>query len=204
MFESTQPQQLVRREIARLGFSDAGLALAQAEDAAAQRTALGLGDSAVEDVDDLASLTDPWTYVALGSDFTTDSNSAVDVTGLTFTPAANTRYEFEGFLEVRTADAAVGPRVGIAWPTGGSAGVGTIRQTTTLTAEAIANGNIAGALLIAAGTVPLAATSYPAKANGFFSAGASPSGGVKLQLASSLAGTVVTVKAGSFLRYRSF
>lgn len=204
MFESTQPQQLVRREIARLGFSDAGLALAQAEDAAAQRTALGLGDSAVEDVDDLASLTDPWTYVALGSDFTTDSGTAVDVTGLTFTPAANTRYEFEGFLEVRTADAAVGPRVGIAWPTGGSAGVCTIRQTTTLTAEAVANGNIAGALLIAAGTVPSAATSYPAQIKGFFSAGASPSGGVKLQLASSLAGTVVTVKAGSFLRYRSF
>jgi hypothetical protein len=34
-------------------------------------------------------------------------------------------------------------------------------------------------------------------------AGASPSGTVKVQLASETAGTTVTIKAGSYLRYRS-
>ena len=35
---------------------------------------------------------DPWTTIRLASDFTTTSSSAVDVTGLAFTPAANTHY----------------------------------------------------------------------------------------------------------------
>ena len=40
---------------------------------------------------------DPWAYgqVNGGSDFTTSSATAVDVTGLSFAPSANTTYEFE-------------------------------------------------------------------------------------------------------------
>lgn len=34
-------------------------------------------------------------------------------------------------------------------------------------------------------------------------AGASPSGTIRVQLASETAGTVVTVKAGSFIKYRT-
>src|SRR5688572_3020062 len=42
---------------------------------------------------------DPWVYLKLSSaDFTTSSATAVDITGLGFTPLANTWYEFHGML----------------------------------------------------------------------------------------------------------
>lgn len=143
------------------------------------------------------------TVVILSNDFTTSSATAVDV-GLSFVPTANTHYVFDGMFEIRTTNAAVSPRVGLAWATGLAAGVATIRQTGTLTAEVVANGAITGAILIAAGTVPLANTSYPAFITGFLLAGGSPGGALSVQLASSLAGTSVTLKAGSFLRYWSY
>ncbi len=61
---------------------------------------------------------DPWTYIKLASDFTTSSATAVDVTGLAFTPAANLDYEFNAVLRTRTNTATVGPRPGLAWATG--------------------------------------------------------------------------------------
>lgn len=45
--------------------------------------------------------------------------------------------------------------------------------------------------------------SYPALVVGTFIAGASPAGTIKLQMASETAGTNVTVKTGSFLKYRA-
>jgi hypothetical protein len=39
---------------------------------------------------------------------------------------------------------------------------------------------------------------------GIVVAGATPSGTIKLQLASETAGTTVTIKTGSFLKYRSY
>lgn len=42
MFESLETREIVRREIARLGMTEAGVALVQAEDADAQRAALGI------------------------------------------------------------------------------------------------------------------------------------------------------------------
>ena len=147
---------------------------------------------------------DPWTYVTLAADFTTTSATAVDVTGLAFTPAANTKYEFEAVLLTRTATATVGPRPGLAWPTGMTDGVARIKQTSSATAELTTNGNINAALLCAVGGLPTNTQSYPADIKGVVIAGASPSGTVKVQLASETAGTTVTIKAGSFIRYRSY
>ncbi len=45
---------------------------------------------------------------------------------------------------------------------------------------------------------------YPANIKGVVVAGASPSGTVNVQLASETAGTTVTIKAGSFIKYRSY
>lgn len=146
---------------------------------------------------------DPWTYIKLASDFTTSSASAVDVTGMNFTPSANTTYEFEAHLMCRTATATVGPRPGLAWPTGGTDGVASIYTPSSGTAETMVHGNIAAALLAAVGGLPNTTGSYGAKVQGIFVAGASPSGTVKLQLASETAGTNVTAKAGSFLKYRT-
>lgn len=143
-----------------------------------------------------------WTYLRLLSDFTTSSATAVDITGLAFAPAANTRYEFVARLMVRTATTTVGPRPGVAWATGMTDGVAFIQQTSSATANVFANGNINAAVLAPVGGLPNTTQSYPALIEGYVMAGATPSGNVRAQLASETAGTVVTVKAGSFLKYR--
>lgn len=146
---------------------------------------------------------DNWTYVKLFSDFTTSSATAVDITGLAFTPVANTQYEFEALLLCRTPTTlTVGPRPGLAWPTGGTDGVASIEMPTATTTQVLLFGNINAALLAAVGGLPNITQSYPARIRGNFMAGASPSGTVKLQLASETAATNVVAKAGSFLRYR--
>ncbi len=150
-----------------------------------------------------SSGSDPWTYLKLASDFTTSSASAVDVTGLGFTPASNATYEFVGRLMVRTATATVGPRPGVAWATGLSDGVAFIQMTSSATATIYANGNITAAVLAPVGGLPTTTGSWPALIEGMAVAGASPSGTIRVQLASETAGTVVTVKAGSFIKYRT-
>lgn len=145
---------------------------------------------------------DPWTYVKLGTDFVTISATAVDVTGLAFTPAADKTYEFEAVLRLRTATATVGPRPGLAWPTGTTDGVAGIDMTSSATARLLANGNPNAALLAADGGLPNTTRSYPAWIRGNVTMGASPSGTVKVQMATETAGTNVTVKAGSYLKYR--
>lgn len=147
---------------------------------------------------------DPWTYLRLASDFTTTSSTAVDVTGLGFAPAASGRYEFEGTLMLRTATATVNARVGLAWPTGGTDGVAMISESQTAGGAPLsANGNINASLLIAVGGLPNTTQSWPAWLDGMFLAGATPSGQVRVQLASETAGTTVRLVAGSFLRYRT-
>lgn len=131
---------------------------------------------------------DPWTYVKLSSDFVTSSATAVDVTGLAFTPAANTQYEFEAVLLLRTATATVGPRPGLAWPTGMTDGVADLFMPTSATAQVLVFGNVNAALLAAVGGLPNTTQSYPARIRGTVVAGASPSGTVKVQLASETGG----------------
>lgn len=146
---------------------------------------------------------DPWTYVKLGSDFPTTSATAVDVTGMFFTPQANQTYLVEANLFLRTATATVGPRPGCAWNTGNTDGVMSVQTTSSATANVFANGNINAAVLTPVGGLPNTTQSYPAYLYGTFIVGASPTGNWRLQLASETAGTTVTMKAGSWLRYRT-
>jgi hypothetical protein len=147
---------------------------------------------------------DPWVYVkVVGSDFSTTSATAVDVTGLAFTPAANTDYEFEALLMIRTATASVNPRAGLAWPTGMTDGVAQIMESQAVTGTPLfAFGNVNAALLIAVGALPNTTQSWPVSIKGMIRAGATPSGTVRVQLASETAGTAVKMMIGSFLRYR--
>lgn len=150
-----------------------------------------------------AAAIDPWTYVKLSSDFVTSSATAVDVTGLAFTPAANKSYVFDGELLTRTAATATGVRPGIAWPTAGvTDGVATVNQPTSATAQVLAFGNFNAALQAVGTALPNTTQSWPARLNGTLIMDASPSGSVRVQLASETAGTNVTIKAGSWLRYR--
>lgn len=145
---------------------------------------------------------DPWTYLKLASDFTTSSATAVDVTGLAFTPAGNLLYEFEACLMLRTATATINPRAGLAWPSGMVDGACAIREAQTATTQLLANGNIAAALLVAVGGLANNTQSWMCELKGIAKAGATPSGAIKVQLASETAGTVVRVVANSFLKYR--
>lgn len=147
---------------------------------------------------------DPWTYVVLGSDFTTSSATAVNVTGLEFTPAANTRYEAYGQLWLRTVTNTVGARPGLAWPTGLTDGVVSFWTASSATAQVIANGNINAAVLCANTGHPNTTQSWPATFEASFLSGASPSGNFRLQLATETAATNVTMRAGSWLKYRTF
>jgi hypothetical protein len=147
---------------------------------------------------------DPWTVLKLANDFTTSSGTAVDVTGLGFTPAPNTDYMFEAVLYLRTASATVNPRPGLAWPTGMTDGVATVEESQSATAQILAMGNVNAAILAAVGGIPNTTQSWPALVYGAAKAGASPSGQVRIQVASETAGTNVTVKAGSYFRFRSY
>ncbi len=146
---------------------------------------------------------DPWTYVKLASDFVTSSSSAVSVTGLAFTPIANQTYVIEGFFLVRTATATVGPRPGVAWPTGTTDGAAAIDVTSSATAKVFANGNPAAAVLAPVGGLPTTNGSWPSSLWATLVTGASPSGNFQVTLASETAGTNVTMKAGSWIRYRA-
>lgn len=149
---------------------------------------------------------DPWTYVQVngGSDFTTTNNVAQDVTGLAFTPAANTTYEFEAILLVRTATATVNPRIGFAWATGLTDGIAYIEQSQAATGTGLfASGNINAALLTPVGGLPNTTQSWPVVVKGTVRAGASPSGNCRIQLASETNGTTVRIVARSFLSFRT-
>lgn len=143
-----------------------------------------------------------WIYVNLASLFATTSGSAVNA-GLAFTPAANTKYEFEARLMMRTATTTVGARPGITWPTGLTDGVVIIKETNAAGSQVIQNGNISAAVLAPVGGLPNTTASWPAEIRGFLIAGATPSGAVNVTLASETAGTSVSIMAGSFLRYRA-
>lgn len=145
---------------------------------------------------------DAWAYRRLTADFSTTSATAVAITGLAFAPAANKHYEVYAVLRTRTATATVGPRPGITWPTGLSDGVAQIRQTSSATANLVTNGNISAAILTAVGGVPNTTGSWPALVEISITAGAAPSGNVQLTMATETAGTAVTVKAGSYLKFR--
>jgi hypothetical protein len=170
--------------------------------AAAKNVGTGANDVSAGDHTH-AGGSDPWTIVALANDFTTTSSTAQNV-GLGFTPAANGRYMFEAVLGVRTATATVNPRVGLAWPTGMTDGVAQIDESQTATARLMSNGNISAALLVAVGGIPNTTQSWPVTVWGWVKAGATPSGDVRIQLASETNGTTVRVTAHSYLRYRTY
>jgi hypothetical protein len=156
------------------------------------------------------SAADPWTVIKVTQDFTTTLATFSDVlivaagAALGFTPAANTTYEVEGLLQVQTATATVGPRPGLTWGTGYQFGAVRITVPTALTTEAVQHNTIttvAGTCQTPVGGLPTTAQSYLTTIMATFLSGTTPTP-FKVQLASETAGTTVTVKAGSFIRYR--
>jgi hypothetical protein len=154
---------------------------------------------------------DNWTVVKVTQDFSVTAATFADVlvvaagAALGFTPAANTTYEVDGMLLIQTATTTVGPRPGVAWGTGYSYGGVEVRIPTSASTEAYTTGSmgtIAGTVQSPVGGLPTAAAAYLASIYACFVSGTTPTA-FKVQLASETAGTSVTVKAGSFIRYRT-
>lgn len=148
---------------------------------------------------------DPWAYLKLASDFATTVATAVDVTGMAFTPASNLNYIIEAQLLMRTNSSGVGPRVGIAWPVAGvTDAVAEIMAATSATAQVLAFGNSAASVLNLNGSLPTTTESQIANVRATLLMGAGASGNFKLQLATETANTAVWIKAGSWMRWRTF
>jgi hypothetical protein len=124
-----------------------------------------------------------WTYLQLLTDFDTDSATAVDVTGLGFTPIANKTYIVECGLMVETDDVTVGVKPGVSWPGGLNNGVAKLEVTTSATASAIKNLNFGADGEVDGTGLPAINTSYPAFINSSFITGGSPTGTFQITLA---------------------
>lgn len=145
---------------------------------------------------------DPWTYVVLASDF---SNSTVtpQATGLEITAFdANSVYVFEGMFILRSAATTTGAQVGLNTPGGTTGFIARVSSSSSATAITYRNFTGVGSQQAQATAAPIANTDFFADAYGTIVFGASPSGSLEVTLDSEIAASVVTMKAGSWLRYR--
>ncbi len=146
---------------------------------------------------------DPWTYVKLASDFSTSTTTNGAVTGFSFTPAASQTYIVQGNFLLQSSVTTTGFRPGNSWPTGTTDGATWITSPTT--ASAFVSGfGVDGTTSNAPGTAAAVVNqSYLGTIQATFVTGASPSGNFQITLASEIAATSVTMKAGSWIRYRT-
>lgn len=146
---------------------------------------------------------DPWTVVTLANDFVNSTTTAQNVTGLLFTPAANTSYLIEIYVNCQTAATTTGARPGWTWPTGLTIGTGWMNSPNNATASAQAWGSAASGELVCSATgVAVANSPYMHIGQAHLIAGPSVSGNFQMRLRSEIAASAVTMKAGSFLRIR--
>lgn len=177
--------------------ADAASAVAAAD---AATTAAEAAEAAVDVANSNIAATS-WTYAKLTSDFVTLSAAAVTVPGLAFTPAAGKSYEFHAKLLCRTATATVGPRPGVNIPGDLTDMAYRVMQPSSKTATLFFHES-ARSGTVAVGGLPDTTNSYLTTIDGLCALGASPTGAVQVTLASETAGTNVTIKAGSFIRWR--
>lgn len=145
-----------------------------------------------------------WTYAILGTDFTTTNATATAVSDLSFVPEADAVYEIEGQFMVRTATATTGPRPGIAWPTGMSDGVGALQMSggTGFAATIPRYGDISAPIALLTTDVANNTGSFPCQMKATLVSGATPSGSFQITLETEIAGTVATMRTGSWIKYR--
>ncbi|MFH1683972.1 MAG: hypothetical protein ABIA67_03730 [Candidatus Margulisiibacteriota bacterium] len=136
--------------------------------------------------------------VSLASDVSTTSTSFSNVTGLSFSALANKDYIFEALLIYTTAATTTGIRLGVNGPAAPTAIVGDWKAYRSLTSARVRefqNYNSG-----TAATASLAGNNY-AGMTGILRNG-STAGTFILRFASEIAGSTVTIKAGSVLRYK--
>ena len=146
---------------------------------------------------------DPWTVLRSTVATSTTLTTGVPVTGLSFTPAANTRYIVDVWLLMQTTVATVGSQPGFSWPTAGVVQNGAWMQAPNSATASAERWWGATATQHAASTgLPAAGFSYFATGRAMLETGAVPVGSFSVSLASETAGTSVSCEAGSVMLYR--
>jgi hypothetical protein len=227
--EVTATDRLLGRSTAGAGVveeiacTSAGRALLDDADASAQRTTLGLAAIAASgSATDLTTGTVPsvrlgasptatkslrgdqtwvedWTTIVMGSDATDSTASLVDCGTLSFTPVGGALYEIEALLVFETAATTTGCQ----WTFVDSATSTWSAQWLFAPTNATANANRNGALNnVALGTGTGASTRHIAFGKAMVQAQAVPTGVIKVQIRTEVAASLLTVRAGSFMRYR--
>ena len=126
---------------------------------------------------------DPWTYVKLAADFTTNLTTPQVVPGLAFSPAlANATYLVEGFLLTQSTATTTGADPGVTFPAGLTDGAARIDSTNSATTTVISNLNFSAGGAVNATGIPVANESFPATLTATFLTGAAPSGSFQITL----------------------
>lgn len=146
-----------------------------------------------------ANAADPWTTLKLASDVVHSTVAAVDLATLGFTPAANKTYEIRASLLVLAAAATTGVKLALAFPTGITGAYNIIIPVTATTTQDL-YGSTSGVLTA---TTAGLTTLVKATLEATLIVATAGSGNVRPQLASEVAASAVTVKAGSWLQYRT-
>lgn len=139
----------------------------------------------------------------LASDYTNSTTTLSDLTGLSFDAEASADYEVEILGEIQSAVTTTGLGFALTVPTGStvSGSWDHPQATTQLSTEGYQNASA----VVAAKTsgVPAATTSYPCRGR-FHVRTSTTAGNVKLQGASEVASSQITVKAGFMFKARRY
>ena len=150
-----------------------------------------------------------WTYLVKGSDQTSTSATATAVTGLSFTPAANTIYEVEIIMLIRSSSTSHACQLGISWPSGLTDGAFNLwggsgsAPATTGALYRISMLN-KGDTVLGAGTsnFTIANESLIGFGAGIINCGAGVSGTLAPTFSIYTGAATATIRAGSILKYR--
>jgi hypothetical protein len=154
----------------------------------------------------------PWTEKSLTSDFTNNTTSANLITdgtnALSFTPPANSNWEAEALLLIQSAATTTGPRIGVSVAAQGTGSYGSCLIEGTGATATTFSATWAG-WTTAAGGAAATTTDWPTANIPFLvrvtmrgHSGASPAL-IQITLASEIASSTVTAKAGSMLRTKN-
>ena len=149
--------------------------------------------------------TDPWSHAIVSVDQTVaPGTTETNITGMTFTPAANKTYQvrFVGAWQASSTASGQSLYLGVTWPTGVD---GALLGTVVAGSTSMQRSATAGATFTLSGSAnaPVADTPYPVTVEGVLVAGATPSGALQLRMRTNSAGAhTITMKAGSTLSWR--
>jgi len=143
-----------------------------------------------------------YTNVILGSTFTTALTTPQNVTGFSFTPAANKTYLVEIYYLLTTTVASTAPRFGIIWPSNMTDGGGLFDTLGIASGGQTASNYVSGGTSLSGAGTGSTTLTMPAIVKYRMITGASVSGDFQVVLqAEASGGGTVGINAGSFLRY---